>query len=135
MTDPGPPVGFAPGRLVRLKRDMNGVPAGTEGMISGEVLWRPHEDGKLRVIINPGDPGARDHRVLTCHPEDLRWPEPAYERALADLRTAANILTEALDAENVTPELASRILNRFLFGDPRGLDAGSMPYPETSHDD
>lgn len=61
--------------------------------------------------------------------------EPAHERALADLRTAANILTGALDAENVTPELASRILNRFLFGDPRGLDAGSMPHPETSHDD
>lgn len=59
------------------------------------------------------------------------------ERALTDLRTAADTLTEVLNAENVEPELASRILNRFLFGDPRGLGAGPMPItrePCDTHD-
>lgn len=49
------------------------------------------------------------------------------DRIARELTTATDILTEALHAENVEPELASRILNRFLFGDPRGLDAGPLP--------
>lgn len=51
----------------------------------------------------------------------------ATEHPLTEMRLAADILTEALKAENVEAELASRILNRFLFGDPRGLDAGPLP--------
>lgn len=120
------PVEFAPGRYVRLKRSMNGVPAGAEGMISGEVLFLPAEAGRLRVIINPADPGARDYRALTCLPEDLEWAEPP-EPWILKLHEGADILTEALNAEHVAPDLASRILNRFLFGDPRGLDAGPLP--------
>lgn len=61
---------------------------------------------------------------------------PADRATLAELRTTADILTGALRAENVEPELASRILNRFLFGDPRGLDAGPMsaaPEPCDAH--
>jgi len=46
------------------------------------------------------------------------------------LKTHGEILTRALDAEQVPAELASRIFNRFFFGDPRGLDAGPLPHPD-----
>lgn len=43
------------------------------------------------------------------------------DAALPDLRSSARFLTAALDAEDVPAELASRIYNRFFYGDPEGL--------------
>lgn len=45
------------------------------------------------------------------------------DAALPDLRGAGRFLTAALAAEGIDPELASRIYNRFFFGDPRGVNA------------
>lgn len=64
MTDQTPasePVTFAPGKIVRLTRDWYGTPAGTEFMLSGEVITDPRDQGKLVVIRNPADPGASDY--------------------------------------------------------------------------
>lgn len=48
----------------------------------------------------------------------------------AQLQATAEMLTRAMEQENVPPDLASRILHRFLYGDPRGLDAGPMAHPD-----
>ncbi len=50
------------------------------------------------------------------------WVDQA-TAALPDLRMGGEILTAALNAEGVPPELASRIWNRFFFAAPDGLDA------------
>jgi hypothetical protein len=55
--------------------------------------------------------------------EFRRGPDAA---ALPELRLRAEILRAVLNAEGVDQELASRIFNRFFFGDPRGLNAPPM---------
>lgn len=44
------------------------------------------------------------------------------DRVRRELSRAGDILTTALHAEDIPAELASRILNRFLFGNPAGLE-------------
>ena len=46
---------------------------------------------------------------------------PQADAVLPDLRSSGEFLRAALDAEGVPAELASRIWNRFFFGEPQGL--------------
>lgn len=50
------------------------------------------------------------------------WVDRA-EAMFPDVRAGSAMLTAALEAEEVPDELASRIYNRFFFGDPEGLAA------------
>jgi hypothetical protein len=61
MAEPTTPVTFAPGKIVRLTKDWCGISAGTEFMLSGEVITDPWDAGKLAAVRNPADPGAHDH--------------------------------------------------------------------------
>lgn len=69
------PVSFAPGKYVRLKSDTAGLPAGTRGMISGLVLTRPEDDGKLDVVFRSYIPGTPEYGDLKLLPEALEWDD------------------------------------------------------------
>lgn len=73
MTDK--PVGFAPGRYVRLKNDVGGLAAGARGMLSGLVLTRPEDCDKLEVVFASYIPGSPDYGTLSVPRENLEWDE------------------------------------------------------------
>jgi hypothetical protein len=53
---------------------------------------------------------------------DAQWVDKA-TAALADMRPLGDFLIAALDAEEIHPALASRIYNRFFYGNPTGPGA------------
>lgn len=78
MPERSGPVTFAPGKYARLKYDTCGRPAGTVGMLSGEVLFRPEDEGKLSFCIYPG---TADYDSLKVPRDALEWASDAEERA------------------------------------------------------
>lgn len=76
----------------------------------------------------PMPDAARESRRVQARANHLgRMPSRAIlsdweiEQAMGGLRKEADLLTAALADEHVPDDVAQRVLNRFLWGDPDGL--------------
>lgn len=97
---------------IETPHDVRDVGATPKGYVKREL-------GQAHLVVRVDfEPGKRP-----------LWVNQA-DAALPDLRSAGRFLTAALAAEGIDPELASRIYNRFFFGDPRGVNAPPLSTDE-----
>lgn len=84
--------------------------------------WSVPEDRRVSDLLQASG-WAKDHGRWVCGNHQTA-------SVVRTLRSHGDILTRVLDAERVPADLASRIFNRFFFGDPDGLDGGPRPHPD-----